>query len=113
MENRYVANQHIATKLQRDRFVSPTWFDGIALTRKTKGADARLSGKIGQCGILFRSARLTPESHETSPPDAARTENRNVFEVLTPNQTVVPVAMTEIIVSSPRIRLRRIVPRSC
>ena len=47
MENRYVANQHIATKLQRDRFVSPTRLDSVALTRETKRTGARLAGKIG------------------------------------------------------------------
>src|SRR2546421_5100294 len=62
---------------------------------------------------LIWGENLENVSHQTAAPDAARPDDRNILEVLAPNQAVVPMCVTEIVVSVPCIRFGRIVLRSC
>src|SRR6185503_1644260 len=88
---------------------TPAHLDCIALVRITKRRRLRIGSDIGEGIILFFCARLIAGADQAFSPDASWSGYRNVFEVLTPDQTVVPVAVTKVLILVPLIRLRRIV----
>ena len=104
-----IANDDIARQLQRYRFVSPTRLNCIARIRIAPRAGFWIGALLLECVVLFFGARLAATAHQSLSPDAAGSENRDVFEVLAPNQTVVPVAVTEVLVLIPGVWLRQIV----
>ncbi len=83
VENREIAQRDVAAILQADRFV----------------ADAR----------VFRLGPRTPAPAESFAPDQSRSENRNIVEAFAPEQAVVKVAVPEILIVVPGIRLGGIV----
>ena len=111
MKDRDVANEHVATILESYRFVPPTRFDCISRIRITERSLRFVCSIRIQRIVLLLRARLSTSAHETFPPDHSRSKNRNVRQVLAPNQTVMPVGMTEILIGVPLVWFRRIVPR--
>src|SRR5205809_5746694 len=112
MEDRDVTNHDIATEFQTDRFVAPSWLDGITGVGIAKGSRSRVFGSLGQRVVLLTRARLRSAAHQAFAPNQPRAENRNVLEVFAPDQTVVPVAMTKVLIGIPGIRLGQIVSNS-
>ena len=112
MKDRDVANNYIATELERDRLVGPTRLDCISRIRVTKRLFRFRGARSIQSIILLWRARLVAASHEAFAPDRSRPENGNIRQVLAPDQTVVPMAVTEILILIPLVWLRRIVLRT-
>src|SRR3989442_10087087 len=104
-----VANNDVAAEPEADRFISPAGPNGVARVGITEWRLWFAGARIIQRVDLFLRARLRAAAHQSTAPDTTRTENGNVLEVLAPNQTVVPVTVTEILISIPLIWLRRIV----
>src|SRR5262249_3502581 len=94
---------------QTDRLVSPAGLHRIARVRITKRTGFRIGSQLFECVVLFLRARLAAGAHESLAPDPAWSKYGNVLEVLAPDQTVVPVTMTEVLILVPRVWLLRIV----
>src|SRR6267142_6554741 len=109
VQDRDIANEYVPAKFKTDRFVAPTGLNRVAGVRITKGSASGIRRSIAERIVLLLRARLTATAHQTLAPDPTRTKNRNVFEVLAPDQTVVPVAVAKVLILIPLIRFRRII----
>src|SRR6266480_4051051 len=98
MINRDVANDYVATELKTDRFVTPASFDRIARIGISERSTARIRRGISQGIVLCLRARLVAVTHESFPPDPTRPQDRNVFEILAPDQAVVKMAVTKVLI---------------
>ena len=96
-------------EFQTDRFVSPTGLDCVARVWITERTGFRIGALFLECVVLFFGARLAAGPHQSFSPDATGTEDRDVFEVLAPDQTVVPMTVTEVLILVPLVRLGQIV----
>src|SRR6185503_3723390 len=109
VQNTDIANDHVAAELQTDRFVAPTGFDRVAriwITERTRlGIRSLLLERI----VLFFRARLAAASNQSLSPNPTWTKYRDVFQVLTPDQAVVPVAVAEVLILIPLVWLGRII----
>src|SRR6266550_6684912 len=96
VEDRDVADQHVAAKFQADRFVGPAGFDRISWVGVTEGA-LRLAGpRFFQLIISFFGARLSAGADQALSPNHPWPKDRNIFQVFAPYQTVVPVTMAKV-----------------
>src|SRR5919106_2576601 len=109
MQDADIANEHVAREFQTDRFVSPPVFHGVARIWIAKRRDLRIVGHVGERVVLLFCARLVATTDQTLSPDSSRTEDRDVFQVLAPNQTVPEVAVTKVLKLVPGVRLWRVV----
>src|SRR5581483_3110079 len=102
-------DEHVPAVLQSDGFISPARFNSVARIWVTKGSlHLVLLIHIQHMFLLLR-ARLIAGAHQTFAPDGARPEDRNVCQVLAPNKTVMPMTVTEVLISIPLIWFGRIV----
>jgi len=109
VQNRDIANDDVVTEFKTDRLVTPARLDGISRIWITEWSTSRIGRRVSERGVLFLCARLTARAHKSLAPDLSRPKDRNVLEVLTPDQAVVKVAVTKVLITVPLIRLRRIV----
>src|SRR5882762_10859354 len=109
VQDRDIANEYVAAKFKTYRFVAPTGLNRVAGVRITKGSASGIRRSIAECVVLLLRARLSATAHQTLAPDPTGTKNRNVFEVLAPDHTVVPVAVAKVLILIPLIRFRRII----
>src|SRR5258706_11819351 len=109
VENRNVADDHISAEFEAYRFVAPAVLDRVARAGVAKRCQRFVRFNVFYGIVLLLGTRLAAAAHEPFSPYQARTEDRDVFKVLAPDQTIVPVRMAEILVFVRRIGLCRIV----
>src|SRR5262249_14986071 len=109
VQDRNVANDYVAAKLQTDRLVPPAGFDRVARVRITKRRLGFAGAGTIQNVILLLCGRLVAAAHRTFAVNQSRSKDGDILEVLAPDQTVVPMAVTKILILVPLIRLRRVV----
>src|SRR2546425_7731701 len=105
MQNRNVSDEDVAAKPQTDRLVAPTGLNRITGVGITEWSAPGIGWRVTQSIILSFRARLVAAAHQSLSPDAARAEDRNVLEILSPYQTIVPMAVTEVLILIPLIWL--------
>ena len=91
---------------------SQTRLDCIARIRITERRLWFIGARSIQRIILLLGTRLITAAHETFAPDFSRSEDRNVSQILAPNQAVVPMTVAKVLILVPFIWLRRIVLRT-
>lgn len=111
MKNRNVPDENIAAELETDRLISPAWCDCITGIWISERTGVRRPRNVCQRIVLFLSPRLIAAPHQAFSPDSARTEDRYIIEVLSPDQTVMPVTVTKVLIRVPLIRFRQVILR--
>src|SRR5207237_5924650 len=77
--------------------------------RIAEGGRRLVGGRVAQRVVLFLRARLRAAAHKSLAVDESGAEYGNVFESLAPDEAVVPVAVSEVLILVPTVRLRRVV----
>ena len=108
MEDADITDNDVAREFEADGFVSPTGLDCVARIWITERTGFRIGSLFLECIVLFFRTRLAAASYQSLSPDATGTKDRDVLEVLAPDQTVVPVTVTEVLILVPRVRLWQI-----
>src|SRR6185437_11037929 len=97
VENRDVADQNIFAKLERDGFVAQ--------------ADGFENIRVGSVEMIV-AAHLVEQAgvpRQTTTVDHAMTGDENIGEILAPDQTVVKITMTAVLVGDADKRLRLVI----
>src|SRR5205814_6734117 len=79
----------------------------VARVRVAEGR--RLGVDASERLVLRVRARLVAAAHKPLAPDEAGAEYRDVLDTIAPDEAVVPVAVAEVLILVPLVRLRQIV----
>src|SRR5262249_6240266 len=91
------------------RFVSPTIFDRITRIGVAEGGLLFIRLEVFQNVVLFLCPRLAAASYKPFSPNKSRAEDRDILEIFTPDQAIVPMCVPKILIFVPGVRFWRVI----